>query len=158
MTAPFEPVTASLSVAVNLSPTLFVFVQMRCVEDRFMTVPAATEPTEPPVFEPVPLDTVLPLAVVFDGRVVVVAGRDEVVVRDGVVVRAGEVRVGVVAAGAGVVAAGTSWSAGFAAVSLLARLRSRLSAALSCASWSSFLSVVQAPANSAHVSANGATI
>ena len=150
-----EPVTGSVTRAVNVSPTLWVFVQTRWLEARLIVEPAAIVPTEPPAFE-APLETVLPLAVVLDGLGAGVVVRGVVVVREGVVVRGVVVR-GVVAAGAGVAGAGagTSVSAGCAAVSRLARFRSRLSA-VSCASVSSFFSVVQAPANSANDSASGA--
>src|SRR5688572_21289643 len=83
ITAPFEPVTASVVVAVNRSPTLFVFVQTFDVERSVSCVPAAMVPSVPS--EPfVPGVTVLPLAVVL-GAGVAVDGRG-VVVR-GVVVR-----------------------------------------------------------------------
>ncbi|MFI5242249.1 MAG: hypothetical protein ACHQRL_04500 [Gemmatimonadales bacterium] len=63
MVTPFEAGTASFTVAVNLSPTLFVFVQTRSVDVRFIAVPVATVPTAASL--PVaPRVTVLPLAVV----------------------------------------------------------------------------------------------
>src|SRR5919202_4940655 len=62
MTAPFEPVTASVTVAVKRSPTLFVFVQMREPERRLIVAPAGMRPV---VLSRVPpLVTVLPLGVV----------------------------------------------------------------------------------------------
>src|SRR5215218_5783425 len=107
ITAPLLPVTASLSVAVNLSPTLFVFVQTFDVDAMVSDVPDAIIPTLPPeLFSPVV--TVLPAGVRggADGSAFG-AGAVGRVVRGRVVVG---VRVG---AGSGVAAGGgTSLSCG----------------------------------------------
>src|ERR1051325_4995588 len=133
--APFEPLTASATVAVTLSPTLFVFVQIRELECGASGVPAAIVPTAPPppVVPPLLVVTVLPLGVVtgegagFDG-----VGRG--VVRAGVFVRGvvrvgGAVRVGggALVLGVAAVPAGTSLSCGCAVESRPASDRSRFS-------------------------------
>src|SRR5689334_1557037 len=109
---PFVPVTGSLSVATNRSPTLFVFVQTFDVDASVSDVPDATMPTLPPAFFS-PVVTVLPLGVrtgAGSGAGVGVLGR--VAGRDGRVV--GRVAVdlgagsGVLGTGAGVF--GTSLS------------------------------------------------
>src|SRR3954471_1791751 len=114
ITAPLFPVTASLSVAVNLSPTLCVFVQTFDVDAIVSDVPDAIIPTLPPeLFSPVV--TVLPEAVRGGADGSGVGGR--VAGRVGVV--RGRVVVGVrVGAGSGVAAGGgTSLSCGCAALS-----------------------------------------
>src|SRR5688572_1303076 len=116
MTAPLEPWTALVTVAVNLSPGLCVFVQTRAPEVIEIVVPAPMLATRPSL----PLgdvETRLPLGVVLG-----------VVVR-GVVVR------GVVVAGRLTLPPlvdvdGTSVSCG-CAVSRFASSRSRFSAAVS---------------------------
>src|SRR6185312_12343005 len=63
MTTPFDPVTASSSVAVMRSPTVLVLVHTRCPARSDNPVPAATTPTFPSVLPVVvldPLTTVLP--------------------------------------------------------------------------------------------------
>jgi hypothetical protein len=47
ITAPFEPVTASCTVAVKRSPGLWVFVQMRSPDASVSVVPAAIEAMRP---------------------------------------------------------------------------------------------------------------
>jgi hypothetical protein len=129
ITAPLEPVTELLTVALNRCPTRFVFVQIREFEVRLISEPAGIVPR--PRSEPdVPRVTVLPLAVVVgaagvgvDGRGVVRAG-----VRGGVLTALLDERVGVRTTGAlvvgcgalGVPVAGTSLSCGWAVVSWLA--------------------------------------
>src|SRR5687768_2426900 len=120
MTAPLEPDTACVSVALKRCPTLCVFVQTVEPEARLSVEPAAIVPiraAEPGVLRV----TVLPLAVVavVGVRVVVVRG---VALGAGVVVRGADVE------GAGVtVPAGTSVRDGCAALSLFASWISRLS-------------------------------
>src|SRR6476659_2229936 len=48
ITAPLLPVTAFSTVAVTLSPTLFVFVQIRDAAFVVMVAPAGIIPTAPP--------------------------------------------------------------------------------------------------------------
>jgi hypothetical protein len=109
MTAPLEPDTDCVRVALKRSPTLLVLVQIFVPDARLSVEPAAMVPTLPA--DPrVLVVTVLPLAVV----PVVVRGRVVVVVLAGVVVRGADVL------GAGVVSAGTSVSAGCAALSRFA--------------------------------------
>src|SRR5436309_7810679 len=124
--APLEPVTVFCTVAVNLSPTLLVFVQTLDVGVSESVVPAAIVPTAPPPADaalPVGRVTVLPLAV-FVG--VVGAGVDGREAAGRVVVR-GAVLVAVGADVAGGFA-GTSFNCGCAAESRPASARSRLSA------------------------------
>jgi hypothetical protein len=98
ITAPFEPVTLLETVALNLCPTRFVFVQMREFDVRLISEPAGMEPS--PRSEPrVPGVTVLPLGVRV-GDVGAAGGRG--VVRAGV--RLVVVRLGVERAGAGAAA------------------------------------------------------
>src|SRR5215208_7186593 len=113
ITAPFEPVTASATVAVKVSPTLCVFVQTFWLDARLIVVPEAIIPTAPPPVAAAPpaaagslFVTVLPLAVLVGVGVRVVEPLEEVVVRLG----------GVDAVFVGVAAgvAGTSFSAGCA--------------------------------------------
>src|ERR671915_406763 len=79
MTAPFEPCTAFVTVAVNLSPGLCVFVQTRAPDVSEIVVPAPIAATRPSL----PLGAVvtrLPLGVVLG-----VLGRGVGVVVRGVV-------------------------------------------------------------------------
>src|SRR5687767_3654707 len=105
ITAPLVPVTASFNVAVNRSPTLFVFVQTFEPDASVNVVPDAIMPTSPPeLFSPVV--TVLPVGV-RTGSSVLGAGAlgAGALGRVGVVVR-GRVGVGVAAGGGD--SAGTS--------------------------------------------------
>src|SRR5688500_15488651 len=77
--APFEPTTDSLTVAMNLSPTLCVFVHSSLFARTDSAVPAAIVPVLLAV--PVPAVLVLPLAVfVGAGVVLVLVGARFVVV------------------------------------------------------------------------------
>src|SRR5919197_184408 len=153
ITAPLLPVTAFCTVAVNLSPTLLVFVQMFDVGESESVVPAAMEPTAPPPEVPgAGRETVLPLGVVVgvDGRVVEVLGREvDVAGRD--VVR------GVVFVSGADGLAGTFFNCSCAPslrpASARSRLsaESRLSALVSCFE----LSALHAPRRSAVPSASG---
>jgi hypothetical protein len=146
MTAPFEPTTGSVTVALKRSPTLLLLVQIFEPDARLSVAPAGIVPTlaAVPAFVRV---TVLPLDVTV-GFFVVVVGVRVVVVR---------VVVFVVVAGAGfvVVAAGTSVSAGCAAVSRFASCMSLLSAESAAAVLSDF---AHAPAKSASDSSSDAFI
>jgi hypothetical protein len=142
ITAPLEPTTGVATVALKRSPTLLVLVQIFDPDVRASVAPAGIVPTlaDDPAGVRV---TVLPLEVVrVAGVRVVVVG---VVL---VVVRGAEV-LGVVAADP----AGTSVSAGRAAVSLFASWMSLLRAE-SAAAVSSFFA--QAPARSASESTSDA--
>jgi hypothetical protein len=120
MVAPFDPVTVLLTVALNRCPTRFVLVHTRELDVSVISDPAGMLPTLD-LSEPlVPFVTVFPLAVVVGA---LVEGR--VVVRGGVLTVEPELRGGVRVTGAlatgpdvaGAPAAGTSWSAGWAALS-----------------------------------------
>jgi hypothetical protein len=126
ITAPFDPVTASDTVAENRWPTRCVFVHTRVFDARFTVEPAAMEPTARSA-GPGPRSTVLPLAVVD----LVGAGAGAGAVRVGVlttvpVERRGAVARGCGACGAGeigagaTVPAGTSFNCGCTDVSALA--------------------------------------
>src|SRR5512146_1128097 len=115
ITAPFEPTTAFVTVAVKRSPGLLVFVQTRSFDVRLMEVPAGTVPSAASVPDEL-VETELP-----DGVVVGAAGAG--VDGDGARVR-GFVRAGAGrgagaagAAAAALSAGGTSFSCGCAAVS-----------------------------------------
>jgi hypothetical protein len=116
ITAPFDPVTELLTVALKRWPTRFVFVQMRELELRLISDPAGIDPSlrsDPDV----PFVTVFPLSVRVGAEGVTRGG---VVVRGGVLTvvdgRLG-VREGVVATAVGDSSAGTSVRAGCADVS-----------------------------------------
>jgi hypothetical protein len=158
------PDTADSTVAVTLSPTVFVFVQMRDEAFVVSVVPAAIDPTAPPPaapgFAPGFVVTVFPLAVVTgfggsgagsDGRGAEVLGRvaGRVGVRDG-------------AEAAGFVAGvgATSLSCGCVVVSRFANARSRfnaLSALSAKLSGPFFASELHAPSKATATSAKGAT-
>jgi hypothetical protein len=144
-------VIALVTVAVKWSPTLLVLVQTFEPDVRLSVEPAAIVPTLVPAALPDVRVTVFPLDVteVVGLRVVVVGVRVVVVVR--VVVRA-------VVAGAGfaVVPAGTSVSAGCAAVSRFASWMSLFRAESAAALLSVF--AVHAPRSSASESASDAFI
>jgi hypothetical protein len=109
ITAPLLPVTGSLSVAVNLSPILFVFVQTLADDARVSVEPEAIIPTSPAeLFSPGV--TVLPDAV--RGGVVAAGVVGRGVAGLGAGVRGRVVEVGVLGVGAGAAAGGTSWSCG----------------------------------------------
>jgi len=135
-------------VAVKCSPTLLVFVQIFEPDVRLSVEPAAIVPTLAPAPVPDVRVTVFPLDVteVVGLRVVVLGVRVVVVVF--VVV------VPVVGAGVFAVPAGTSVSAGCAAVSRLASWMSLLRAESAAALLSVF--AVQAPRSSATESASDA--
>src|SRR6185437_2410549 len=156
ITAPFEPVTALVTVAVKRSPGLLVFVQIRSFDVRLIEVPAGTEPSAPS------LPAELVVTELPDGVVVGAAGAgaDDVggLVLGFVLAGAGR-RAGAGAAGAAVdalSAGGTSFSCGCAALSAFASCRSRVSVE-SCASVPFLpLSLLHAPATNATDRANGA--
>src|SRR6185437_4965766 len=117
ITAPFEPVTALVTVAVKRSPGLLVFVQIRSFDVRLIEVPAGTEPSAPS------LPAELVVTELPDGVVVGAAGAgaDDVgVLVLGFVLAGAGRRAGAGAAGAGAAAdalsaGGTSFSCGCAA-------------------------------------------
>src|SRR4051812_29628010 len=88
ITAPFEPLTAFVTLAVKRSPTWLVFVQIDLFDARLRVDPAAIVPVLAPEAVPEERVTVLPLevTVVVGRRVVVVGVRVVVVVVRGVVV------------------------------------------------------------------------
>src|SRR5688500_704424 len=145
MTAPFEPCTAFVTVAVKRSPGLCVFVQTRAPDVSEIDVPAPIEATRPSL----PLGAVstrLPLGVVLGvlGRGAGVAGLDVL----------GREVLGRLTLPPLDEVAGTSLSCG-CDVSLFASSRSRFSAAVSPARSSP--SSRQAPTERTAASASGVT-
>src|SRR6185437_1318140 len=157
ITAPFDPTTAFVTVAVKRSPGLLVFVQIRSFDVRLIAVPAGTVPSAPSVPGEL-VETELP-----DGVVVGAAGagvEDDGARVLGFVLRAGAGRragaAGAAAAADALSAGGTSFSCGCAALSAFAICRSRVSLE-SCASVPFLpLSLLHPPATSATDRANGA--
>jgi len=161
ITVPFAPITGSAISAVNRSPTLLVFVQMRWPAASDISDPVETTPSLPS--DPLSVTrSVLPLAVV---RTVGAAGAGAGAGLDAVVVLFGVVRLttgatvrrgagagsGSDAIGCGSLVTGTSRSSGLDAVSWLASARSR-TRLVSCASGSPFLRSLHAAVTAAAAS------